>query len=132
MIENIFTSKTVSKPIILEDCSLYLRLDHYPIGTTFIFSQQVSHEVQGVGNLYNTNVIRSDLSNIGYFSSIKYFDFLPFKSKLTDMQEDEIAIFGYSNNFRYIIRGISITKETFGKNFTAQFSFSDYRVSRIK
>lgn len=132
MIEEIFTSKTVSNPIILEDCTLYIRLDPYPIGTTFIFRQQTSHKVQKFGYLYNTNIIRSDISNMGYFSSINYLDFFPFHSKLTNAAEDEIAIFGYSNSFKYIIRGINITKKNFGENYLARFSFSDYKASRIK
>ena len=128
MIENLF-NKT-NDPIILQDCTLFIGLDYYDIGTTYIFSKYNTKKVEQFGNLWIKKTIRTDEFNRGYFSSLPYVDFA-FSNKLS---QDGISIIGYYKNGRYIVEGIDIEDNRVGfgddNYFVANFSFYNIKLLR--
>lgn len=124
MIENLFLKKAT--PLILQDCTLFIRLDYYDIGTTYIFTNQITNKVEQFGDEWIKNHIRTENDNKGYFSSPPYLDFVLMNKFIG---RNDIAIIGYYKKIRYIVDGVHIgdTRSEFEKYFAAKFRFSEIK-----
>lgn len=114
MLEKIFQKSKFNskKPMIFTDCTLFFGLDHFDIDNTYIFQNQKEYEYSTVGEMWIDGRMRTEYSNIGYFStnfySIKHFGLINHFIE----NENKASIIGYYKNERYIVSGISINKET--------------------
>ncbi|MDR4927238.1 hypothetical protein [Peribacillus simplex] len=122
MIEKIFTKKSLKKPLILTKCTLFINLEHYDIGTTYIFSNQTTYKVEEFSSEWVQDNLKTEIFNKGYFSSPPYLDFI-FGEKFN--HPDEVAIIGYSKGIRYYVSGISVGDNSMSDNFVAKFRFLD-------
>ena len=122
MIEKIFTKNSIKKPLILTNCTLFIDLEHYDIGTTYIFRNQTYYKVEEFGNEWVVNHLRGEIFNKGYFASLPYLDFM-FGEKL--FNSVIVAIIGYSGKSRFYVSGISIGNTKMGEDFVCKFSFLD-------
>jgi hypothetical protein len=127
MIEEIFTKNSIKKPLILKNCTLFIDLEHYDIGTTYLFRNQANYKVEEFGNEWVINHIKGEFFNKGYFSSPLYSDFM-FGQKFNN--PDIVAIIGYSGRSRYYVSGISIGDNKIGDGFVCKFRFLD--LQRLK
>ena len=125
MIEKIFTKNSIKKPLILTNCTLFIDLEHYDIGTTYIFRNQENYKVEEFGQEWVVDHIRGDIFNKGYFTSPPYLDFM-FGEKLSNYEI--VSIIGYSNNVRYYVSGISVGNSKYGEEFVCKFSFLDFKL----
>jgi hypothetical protein len=124
MIENLFVKKKL--PLILNECTLYIGINHYDINTTYIFKENTSVKVEQFGHEWIQNHLKMETFHIGYFSSPPYTDFLFNRID----ESDDVAIIGYSKRTRYIVNGISISKDksNFGEYYLAKFKFLECKL----
>lgn len=125
MIKEIYISRSGIDPLILENCTLFIRLKPYSIQTTFIFSTNNSHKAERLG-LFNKKSIHLDKTQTGYFSH-SISPFLQFELAKADFEE--VTIIGYNNDVKFIIRGVNYIKQNSSKGFLVKFTFSDICIS---
>ncbi|MBL3645995.1 hypothetical protein JMN23_27045 [Bacillus sp. RHFB] len=135
MIDKLFTINNFNA-VTLKDCTLYLNIEHIPIGTVYIMPSRNLQEYTkvGIGWKYHK---RLPSLNKGYFSTEEYSNYV--NSNLNNYKSEEIHIIGYdenNENIRYHLLDISIgkRKNVIGSKtfFGASFHFNDYQTKIIK
>lgn len=129
MISEIFLKNRAQKPLILDNCTLFIKLEHYDINTTYIYKKQGSYKVEECGQLWVQDYIRTEISYIGYFTCPPYSDFV-FGDAFSGVDSEDVVIIGYSKGIRYYVDGISITKDKFGfgVGYATKFSCMDLKI----
>lgn len=124
MIESLFKIK---KPLVLTDCTIFIRLKYFEIGSTYLFTEVQQNKLEVFGDIWTKGSVIDKYNNIGYFSSYPYYELSSFDLPAFD---DEISIIGYSDGVRYIVPSISIN-HTHTKyeesSFAAKFMFLNYK-----
>lgn len=129
-VKKLFQSDSRNKPLILEDCTLFIRLDYYAIGRTYLFRSNRTYVIQQFPAISISKRFSGEISNIGYFTStLLYKDFLDkFMSETKMINTEEVSIIGYSNGNRYMVSGISMSNMVAFPGFTARFTFDEYKL----
>ncbi|KXZ22581.1 hypothetical protein P4T89_01970 [Bacillus nakamurai] len=133
MIDKLFTINNFNA-VTLKNCTLYLNIEHIPIGTVYIMPSSNLQEYTKVGIIGWKYYKRLPSLNKGYFSTEEYSNYV--NSNLNNYKSEEIHIIGYDENIRYHLLDISIGKR---KNvngpksfFGSSFQFNDYQTKLIK
>ncbi|MED0668049.1 hypothetical protein P4T04_17280 [Bacillus badius] len=131
MIEAIFAKGSQrKKPVILEECILFIGLSWHEIGTTYVFQEHLENKAYKIGGFTKRSLVTEHMY-YGYFSSLPYSDLSI--HKLHESEREEVAIIGYSNERKYYVYGISVDKyeKIRGENYIVfKFSFFELKLLR--
>ncbi|WP_219834788.1 hypothetical protein [Paenibacillus sp. R14(2021)] len=129
MIEALFRKDKEVNPVILENSSLYVGVEHFSIERVYLFINQKRVGVSEFGDHWIQDHKTIDVSYKGYFCSVPYLLFLnPYAFE----GRDDIAIVGYCKKQRHLLTFVSLadSKLQFGNPgfFASKFSALEHEI----
>lgn len=131
MIEKLFqNSRFNNSLLILEDCTLYFRLEYFTVEKVYIFHRQDEYPFSVVGDIWVQGPIQTEYFNKGYISTPIYSaKHISLPNYFDAFNAEEVSIFGYSKNRKYQIQGVSFSKNhvNLQNGIAAKFSFHELK-----